>query len=150
MSPISGKTDPMGDVYVLNRYVKGRPFKRTPGTNAERPDTDFFYDEGVYDAYPDRKLHYEERRDKERRDSANLSAWATRALAALDAGRAAPTRTRRPVLPEVLTALYKAGPAGFTRPELCRRLGRDGGKVSACMTDLHAAGIIYPLEGVRR
>lgn len=149
MSPVSGKTDETAAVYVLNRHVQGRPVVRTPTTNAERPDTDFFYAEGVYDAYPVRKALLEARRASEARKTARVQDWAITALDTLDAGGTMPP-TKRAVLAEVLLLIYQIGPSGITRPEICRMLHRDGGKVSGAMTDLHAARIIYPLEGIRR
>lgn len=149
MSPVSGKTDPTGAVYVLDRYVDSRPVVAKPYTNAERPDTDFFYAEGVYDAYPDLKRAYEERRAKEKVKIEKVQVWARDALDAADSGKH-PAPHTRPALSEVLGLLYRAGPTGLTRPEICRRLDRDGGKVSGVLTDLHAAKIIFPLEGVRR
>ena len=142
-------TDRKGAVYVFYRHIGGRHVLAEPYTNAERPDTDFFYDEGIYDAYPDRKEHLERRRAVERRRTAAVQSWAYAALDALDDGFPLPY-TRREVLAEVFTFVADAGPNGATRQEICRRFGRDGGKVSAAMTDLHAAKIIYPLEGVRR
>lgn len=149
MSPIGGKTDTKGDVYVLDRYIQGRPVKTRPTTNAERPDTDYFYDHGIYDKFPVRKAAYEDRRKSEKRDAERAREWARRALAAADAGESPPP-TKRLALSDVLRLLYRAGPNGLTRQEICQHLGRDGGKVSGVMTDLHAAGIIFPLDGVRR
>lgn len=149
MSPVSGKIDPTGVVYVLDRHVDGRPVVAKPYTNAERPDTDFFYAQGVYDAHPALKGAYEDRRAKERAKVEKVRVWARAALAAADAGKPPPVHSR-PVLFDALGLLYRAGPTGMTRPEICRRLERDGGKVSGVLTDLHAAGIIFPLDGVRR
>lgn len=147
--PVSGKTDPKGDVYVFFRHINSRPVRHEPYTNAERPDTDFFYDEGIYDAYPDRKEHLERRRAVERRKTVAVQTWAFAAVDAMDAGDPLPP-TRREILVEVFDLLYRIGPRGLTRAEICAMIHRDGGKVSGAMTDLHAAKIIYPLEGVRR
>jgi len=149
VSPVSGKTDPKGDVYVLSRYLNGRPYKATPTANAGSKDADFFYDVGVYDLYPSMKAHYLARTAQQRNHIADVKAWAVYSLDTLDSGAFLPTH-KREALPLVLAAMYDAGPTGLTRPEICRRLGRDGGKISGIMTDLHAAKIIYPLEGVRR
>jgi hypothetical protein len=149
MSPVSGKTDPTGAVYVLDRYVKGRPILAKPTTNAERPDTDRFYADGVYDAYPALKSEYEARRRSEARKTEQVRVWARAALVAADAGTLVPP-TKRTFLLEVLRLLYRAGESGLTRPEICNILDQDGGKISGVMTDLHGAGIIFPLEGVRR
>lgn len=147
--PLSGQDDTKGDVYVLRRFRIGRPYKPKPGVNADRIDTDMFYNDGVYDEYPLSKERYENRRRRERMKIARVNNWAWEALKALDDERPMPPTTRL-VLPEVLQAFYAIGTSGLTRPEICRMLNRDGGKVSGCMTDLHAAGIIFPLEGVRR
>jgi hypothetical protein len=149
LSPVSGKTDPTGAVYVLDRFVGGRAVLPKPYTNAERPDTDMFYAHGVYDHYPIQKKAYEDRRKKEEHKVAKVRTWARAALAAVDSGQIPPP-TDRPALVEVLREIYRAGSKGITRPEVCRVLDRDGGKVSGVMTDLHAAGIIFPLEGKRR
>jgi hypothetical protein len=147
--PVSGKTDKTAAVYVMGRHLRDRPYLKTPHTNAERPDTDFFYDAGIYDAYPSMREAYEARRKIEERSTRKIRDWGLRAVDAMDRGAPMPD-TKREVLMDVLWAIYNAGVTGATRPEICRKYGRDGGKVSAAMTDLHAAGIIFPLEGVRR
>lgn len=147
--PLSTRDDTKGAVYVLDRYVNNRMVVKEPSVNADRHDTDFFYAEGIYGAFPDLKHGYEERRRKERVKRHLIEDWSRTALDRLDKGQSLPQTTRR-VLPEVLSALYQAGFNGITRPEMCRLLNKDGGKVSGVMTDLHGAGIIFPLEGVRR
>jgi hypothetical protein len=147
--PLATREEQTGMVYVLDRYIRGRDVVQIPSTNAERPDTDLFYEEGMYNEYPERKKHYEDRRRRERMKINRVQDWAVAALDALDQGKPLPF-TRRAVLEEVLTALWRAGFHGITRPEMCRLLNRDGGKVSGVMTDLHAAKIIFPLMGVRR
>jgi hypothetical protein len=147
--PLSGQDETVGDVYVLRRYVNGRTTKPVPTTNAERPDTDFFYEEGAYDPFPNRKRRYEDRRAKERHKINRVNDWATAALDAIDSGKPMPPSTRL-ALPDVLWVMYNAGFNGLTRPEICRMLDRDGGKISGVMTDLHAAKIIFPWEGNRR
>jgi hypothetical protein len=149
MSPISGLTDPTGAVYVLKRNTNSRAYLMSPSTNAERPDTDFFYDAGIYDAYPSMREGYEARRAKERRKVSQVQDWATRALNALDMGHPVPPN-KREALEIVLKAIYDVGTYGMTRAEICRTFNRDGGKISGAMTDLHSAGIIFPLDGVRR
>jgi hypothetical protein len=149
MSPLSQQNDTVGDVYVLSRYVNDRPVKPVPTTNAERPDTDFFYEEGYYNEFPNRKRRYEKRRSDERRKINNVQDWAVRAIDAIDEGKPMPPTTRL-ALAEVLLMVVDAGFNGITRPEICRRPDLDGGKVSGVMTDLHAGKIIFPLEGVRR
>lgn len=149
MSPLDTRDETTGDVYVLSRYVGNREVREHIYHNAERPDTDLFYEEGYYDDFPDRKKHYEDRRAKEKRARHALQDWSAAALDALELGKPMPYH-RRDALPMVLEEAWHARRHGVTRPELCRTLNRDGGKISGVLSDLHDAGIIFPLEGVRR
>lgn len=149
MSPVSGKTDPSAEIYVLDRYIAGRPFREKIHRNAERADTDRFYADGVYNWYPVEKAALEKRRATERRKDDRNHAWARAALAAADAKEPIPPNTNE-LMTVVLGLLYDAGKNGMTRKEISRLLDLDGGKVSAVLSDLHAVGIIFPLEGVKR
>lgn len=147
--PLDTREETTGAVYVLKQHIGNRAFVKRPYTNAERHDTDYFYTEGVYDRYPLMKKQYEKRRQVEQHKADLLRTWATKAIEALQFENPMPA-TSREVLPDVLKMMWESRNQGCTRPEICRWLNRDGGKVSGVLTDLHAAGIIFPLDGVRR
>jgi hypothetical protein len=136
-------------VYVLKEHLNGRDFNEHPNKNASAWDLDEIYAQDRLVNYPVVRDRYEWRLLAEQTRKASNYAWAQIALDALYAGRPIPGLPRDRY-EQVLTQLVIAGPDGRTRPEICRRYGIDGGRVSAALTYLHEAGVIFSLPGVLR
>lgn len=136
-------------VYVLRDHLQGRPYYPTPRRNAAEMDLEEIYLQDRLALYPQVRDRFEERQMRQAAARRTNKTWALDAIDALYRGVPIPGRIRLRYT-QVLQTLVDAGPAGANRKEICRRYGIDGGRVSAAMTNLHDAGVIFPLQGVKR
>lgn len=136
------------EVYVLARHVGNRPHRPSPLPNAgDRVLLHQYAQDGLQE-YP-ALAHYVQTRNLAQAERARSNrTWALGYLA----GSTVPARpgpsmpVSRQRMADVLDVVVDAGYLGVTRPEVCRILNRDGGKVSAALTMLHEAGIIFALH----
>jgi hypothetical protein len=147
--PTPGEDERLAVVYVLREHVNGRSIHAEPLHNAAERDLTAIYAQNRLIAYPDIRDRFEQRQLADADAQRKNRAWALAALDAIYSGRPVPGR-RRPRFEQCLRTLVDGGQRGATRKEVCRRYGVDGGKVSGALSTLHAAGICFPLVGVKR
>jgi len=150
MSVLGGtKKEREAIVYVLADHVNSRPFIAQPRRNAAELDLEEAFGIDRIAPYPDIQDRFLMRQSERAKRIRSNRAWSLDALDAIYAGTPIPGN-KRDRWEDVLRSLVLAGPVGRNRKEICMQYTVDGGRVSAAMTFLHEAGIIFPLEGVKR
>ncbi len=149
VAPRPKRKERLAIVYVLQEHLAGRDFNPHPNKNAAAVDLDEIYLLDGLVNYPVVRDRYMWRDLATQVRKASNYTCAQMALDALYAGKPIPG-TPRDRYEQVLTRLVVNGQHGATRIEICQHYRIDGGRVSAALSQLHEAGVIFSLPGVLR
>lgn len=141
-------------VYVLTRYVDGRPtlpYDRDVAVDLMREAAGH---ECLCATCQERWDAYE---DTNERNVRTRRAWGIAFLDALDKGAPMPRRRGAPLDPDadydemtsreaVLVALYESAHRGLTGTEASRKTGITGGPVAGGLSEMHEAGLVARLD----
>lgn len=136
-----------GHVYVLSRFLDDRPHIPVPTRSRAEMLMQAQFDADRLKGQPELRDFVAIKRMQDSDLHRGWRTWATDTLTRLALGQPLPAGRRTAAA--ILELLYQAGREGRTRPEVCEALSADGGKVSAVLTNLHGAGIVYPLTEKR-